>query len=293
MNFFNFFGPFFMIPPVMQFGIIFIYGLIIGSFLNVLIFRAENDEGIGGRSHCVKCHYNLVWTDLIPILSFLFLKGKCRKCHQKISIQYPLVELSTGLIFMLIFAFVVNQASPVFFNPAPTIGLFIWHATIFSLLLAIFVFDLKHKLIPNLWSYIFAVMALVQMIWVTPFSGILNNPARTELFLNLFSGLIFFIPFFLLWFISEGKWIGLGDGKLVLGIGWYLGFISGISAIVLAFWIGAFVAVVLLLIDRLKILPKSITMKTEIPFGPFLILSTVIHFFWTIDVIGISGFFLI
>jgi prepilin signal peptidase PulO-like enzyme (type II secretory pathway) len=100
-----------------------------------------------------------------------------------------------------------------------------------------------------------------------------------------------FLPFFILWLVSAGKWIGLGDGKLALGIGWYLGFVNGISAIVLGFWIGAVYAVMMMLIERLNRDSKNITMKSEIPFAPFLILGIIVEFFLRVDVIGVGLFF--
>jgi leader peptidase (prepilin peptidase)/N-methyltransferase len=169
---------------------------------------------------------------------------------------------------------------------------FFFNAIIFSILIAISVYDIKHKMIPDSWSYTFAALALIQMIAVTPISEIFGSLRDTESILNILAGIIFFIPFYLLWKVSSGRWIGLGDGKLVIGIGWLLGFVDGIGAIVLAFWIGAIVAIAMMLIDRLNKGSKSITMKTEIPFGPFLILGTLIQFFWSIDVIGVSMFFM-
>ncbi len=265
-----------------------ILGLIIGSFLNVVILRKENNKSLNGRSKCPKCKYKLRWFDLVPVFSWLFLLGKCRKCKKKIHWQYPVVEAFTALIFILLF----NHISNFNLEIGRLVFVFIWHATMFSYLIIMSAFDFRHKIIPNEWSYTFAILALVQMLWILPLSGIGTPIWSTQMTFDLLAGIIFFIPFFCLWFFSGGKWIGLGDGKLVVGLGWYLGFVSGLSGIILAFWIGGFVAVVLLLIDRLNKKPGSITMKTEIPFGPFLILGTMIHFFWTIDVIGVSQFFI-
>jgi leader peptidase (prepilin peptidase)/N-methyltransferase len=88
-----------------------------------------------------------------------------------------------------------------------------------------------------------------------------------------------FLPFYLLWKVSSGTWIGLGDGKLAIGIGFLLGTISGLSAIVFSFWIGAIFAIFIMLISRLELLSSRITMKSELPFGPFMIIATLIVFF--------------
>ncbi len=261
----------------------FIFGAIIGSFLNVVINRFNTGRSINGRSFCPNCGQKIKWYHLVPIFSWLFLKGKCDQCHSKISIQYPLVELCTAILFVLLylnFSFLFLDRPIIFYI------FYFWIAVIFAILTVIFVYDLKHKIIPDSLSYTFAIMALIQTLVLIP----ILNFGTTLFYLDIFAGLIFFIPFFLLWYISEGRWIGLGDGKLVLGIGWFLGFISALNAILLAFWIGAIFSVGLLLIDKLKNGQKNITMKSEIPFGPFLILATIIEFFIRIDFVGISFF---
>jgi len=234
----------------------------------------------------MNCGYQLKWYDLVPIFSWIFNLGKCRKCRSKISWQYPLVELGTGIIFVSLFLKYLDLfAYPLVFNI-----FFIFNALIFSILIVIFVYDIRHKIIPNELSYTFAFLALAQTIVLLFF---FDRPENFQLvnYLDLFAGAIFFIPFWALWFFSRGKWIGLGDGKLALGIGWSLGFVYGVSALVLAFWIGAIFGVLFLLIDRLKSRKENITMKTEIPFAPFLILGFLIEFFWRIDVVGLNLFF--
>ncbi len=283
-----YFEIFSYLPIFYQLFLSALFGLIVGSFLNVVILRQGTKENLQGRSHCVQCQYNLRWYDLIPVISWLILRGKCRKCQQKISIQYPLVELLTAVLFTFIY-FHLTKTS---LSPIALCLVFLWHAVIFSLLIVMAVFDLKHKIIPNAWSYSFAILAFMQTLWILSPDKFWSQGLTVEMSLNLLAGVIFFIPFFCLWYFSNGKWIGLGDGKLVVGIGWYLGFVGGLSAIILAFWIGGAIAVTLLLIDRLNKRSGSITMKTEIPFGPFLIFGTIVHFFWTLDMIGISSFFL-
>lgn len=260
-----------------------IFGSIIGSFLNVVILRYGTGQDLGGRSGCLSCGYQLKWYDMIPIFSWFYLKGSCRECHSKFSVQYPLVELSTALIFVAIFAKVISFG----ISPLATFGVFIWQAILFSILIVIFVYDLRHKIIPNKLVYTFSILALVQAIYLNIFQISFGSQAIW----NLLAGPLFFLPFFLLWFISKGQWIGLGDGKLALGIGWFLGLIYGLSAIILAFWIGAIYAIFLMFIDRLFKASQNITMKTEIPFGPFLIIGILIQYFWQIDFIGLGFFF--
>jgi prepilin signal peptidase PulO-like enzyme (type II secretory pathway) len=225
---------------------------------------------------------------LIPIVSWLSLRGKCRKCAKEISRQYPLVELATGLMFVALFNYAFK------FTFYPTIGavVFAWNAVIFSILICIFVYDLRHKIIPNQWSYLFAGLALLQTLWLLPISESLVSVLRDpEIVLDLLAGVIFFLPFFGLWLVSRGKWIGLGDGKLVIGIGWFLGFVHGLSAIILAFWIGALYSLFLIFLDKVSSKEGGLNLKSEIPFGPFLILGLLIQFFFPLDVVGI-GYFL-
>lgn len=261
-------------------------GIIIGSFLNVVILRYNTGRGINGRSGCLSCGKNLTWLELVPVISFFVQKRRCVGCESKISWQYPLVELATSGVFVAIF---FRQIDLFFENPTNFFISFIFLAVIWSILIVIFVYDLRHKIIPNGLAYTFAILALIYT---------LINISISEWFLmpyvlDVFAGIIFFIPFFLLWFVSGGRWIGLGDGKLALGIGWLLGFVTGISSIFVAFWIGALFSVLLLLITRLKKMGHNITMKSEVPFAPFLIIGTLIGFFiQNFDIVGISLLFI-
>lgn len=261
----------------------FLFGLIIGSFLNVVIYRYNTGISINGRSGCLSCGKKLSFFELIPVLSFLLLRGKCKGCKSKVSWQYPLVELSTGIIFSLIVYKYINDPFILLDNIANYIT---FAFIIFAILIVIFVYDLRHKIIPDALVYSFAGLSLLYRIYETNF-----NSMNSLAWFDLFSGVILFLPFFILWIVSKGTWIGLGDGKLALGIGWLLGFIGGVSAIILAFWIGALICAPLVLISKLKPDFKHITRKTEVPFAPFLIIGLVIVFFFPIDVFSLSLFF--
>jgi prepilin signal peptidase PulO-like enzyme (type II secretory pathway) len=253
--------------------IIFIFGAMIGSFLNVVILRFGTENSIvTGGSKCPSCGKGLKWFELVPILSWIFLLGRCSKCKKSISFQYPLVELATGVLFVMQYVFFFDSSKdwiPAF--AGMTMG---WAAL--ALLVAIFVYDLYHKIIPDTWSYSFGILGLIYMF--LNFEG-----------WDLIAPLVFFIPFYLLWRISNGAWIGLGDGKLAFGIGAFLGLVHGLSAIILSFWIGAIFAIALLLIDSLRSKGKNITMKSEVAFGPFMIIGFLVVYFLGIDVTGISG----
>ncbi len=248
--------------------LLFFIGLAVGSFLNVVILRHETGKQVTGRSMCPTCGVQLQWFELIPVFSYIFQKGKCRHCGAKLSVQYPLVELGTGVLFVLVYMHSTSADHMV------TYGILVLELVMWSLCMVIAVYDLRTKLIPNVFSYTFACLACVHMF---ASSGSVAVPPLT----HLFAGPILFIPFYLLWKVSEGRWLGLGDGKLALGIGWFLGLSSGATALLFSFWIGAGISLTLIAIVRvLHSKESTLTLKSEIPFGPFMILATFIVYFF-------------
>lgn len=259
---------------------VFLFGLAIGSFLNVVIYRFNTGRGLGGRSGCMNCGKTLEWYELFPVVSFLVQRARCRKCSSKLSWQYPAVEFLTGILFASTFVKYISEPHEwhVLFS-------FILMLIVWSLLVVIVVYDFRHKIIPDSLVYTFAALGLLRIFVTVP-----HSPAYI-FYGTLLAGPALFLPFFILWFISGGRWIGLGDGKLALGIGWMLGLGYGLSAIVLGFWVGALFSVVYMLITHLKLKGKNITMKSEIPFAPYLILGFAIVYFLSIDVMGLYSIF--
>jgi leader peptidase (prepilin peptidase)/N-methyltransferase len=158
---------------------------------------------------------------------------------------------------------------------------------IWSLLIAIFVYDLKHKIIPDGLVYIFIILSLIKLFF---FPGL-------SIFPDLLTGLIIAAFFALLWLLSKGQWMGFGDAKLSLGIGFLMGFRYAPSSIILAFWIGAAISLLLILIRKLSLfnsnsrLPqaiKNLTIKSEIPLAPFLIIGAILVFFLKLDVLNLT-----
>jgi len=259
---------------------IFLFGLAIGSFLNVVIYRFNTGVGVNGRSGCMTCRRTLSWYELVPVVSFLFQKGRCRGCATKLSWQYPLVELLTAGLFTATLLKYSGAALT-----APTIISFIMMLIVWSLLVVILVYDLKHKIIPDVFVYAFAIIGLLRILFFVPVSS------GSLFYSALIAGPLLFLPFYLLWLVSQGRWIGLGDGKFALGMGWMLGLGLGISAIVLSFWIGAVVSLAIMGIFALISKHKQLTMKSEIPFAPFLILGFALVYFFSIDVMGLHAMF--
>lgn len=232
--------------------ILFVFGTIVGSFLNVLGLRLNSGLTLGGRSFCPSCGKKLYWYELVPVLSYFFLKGRCSECGVKISWQYPLIELWTGLIFITV---------PVVFIP------------VFCLYIAITIYDSRHKIIPD--SLVYSAIALSVAIRLLSAGSVLD----------WFAGTILFAFFSALWLLTRGRAIGFGDGKLALSIGLLLGAANGFSAVILAFWIGAALGLGGMIFSR-----KRITMKSEIPFAPFLVVGSWLAVYYQLDLLHVSLF---
>ena len=252
------------IPLFIFFLLFFSFGLIIGSFLNVVIYRYQT-KSLGGRSACMSCRSKLEFYELVPVVSYLALGGRCRSCKTKISLQYPLVEMLTGVIFVSLFW----KFQEVFYVDVYVFaGTFLFYAVMFSLLLVISIYDLRHKIIPDKLSFIFGLIAFFG-IFLFNTSGFFPH---TPSLLEFLSGIIVAFPFAVLWLVSKGTWMGLGDGKLAIGLGWLLGLARATSGVVVAFWSGAIIGIILLITQR------KYGMKSEIPFAPFLALGAYIAF---------------
>ncbi len=258
---------------------LFVFGTIIGSFLNVVILRLNTGRGLGGRSFCFSCGKTLAWHELVPILSFFLQKGKCRGCARKISWQYPIVEMLTGSLFVLVF-----WKTQLLFSASisVTILLCLYYAAVFSTLLVISVYDIRHKIIPDSAVFAFIILGLLSVLCTVHYGTIVFDPSL----IHLVAGFALALPFAAIWFFSKGRLMGFGDAKLGLGIGFLLGVSSGVAAVMVAFWIGAIVGLAVLLLQKAKF-----TMKSEIPFAPFLALGAAIAFFASVDIETLSHLF--
>lgn len=265
-----------MILTLISYILVIALGLSVGSFLNVVIFRLEKKESLKGRSYCPRCKHILNWQDLIPIVSFFLLGRRCKYCSQKIYWQYPLVEILTGLIFLQIFNYqfsVINQLSTIniinFF--------FLWYIS--SILIVIFVYDLKFYLIPDSILLPAIVITFTYRMFenLIYWSLIDNWPLKIDNFSHVGTYLLASIiasGFFLLIFlVSRGKWIGFGDVKLAILLGLLLGFPAVLIGLFLAFLFGAIIGLSLMIF-------KGIKLKNEVPFAPFLIAGTFVTIFY-------------
>lgn len=238
-------------------------GAIAGSFLNALSFRFGTGRSVlRGRSRCMRCGKTLAALDLVPILSFLFLRARCRQCGTKISWQYPVVEALAAVLGVGVY---IVHPEPLAF----VYWFFVWMTLLFT-----FVYDLKHMIIPWVCSITLAVLAVVGFaVGLLPLTwwGIVAGPLLA-------------LPLFLLSLFSGGRWMGWGDSALQLSLGWFLGFSMGLTALMFGFWSGALVGGVLLSLSRAWRSGHSrFTMNSEIPFAPFLICGAAAAHFFHVD----------
>lgn len=257
----------------------FIFGIIIGSFLNVYIYRLHTGKSLSGSSHCLSCGISLRAYELVPLFSYLALLGKCRTCQAVIPSRYFLVEFLTGLLFVSILFFATTLIDLVM----------LWLLS--AVLVVIVVYDLYHMIIPDE-----LVITLLVLAMVHEFYGLLLGSLSVVDFafniLFAFCGSLFL---FLLWRMSNGKWIGFGDVKLVLPLGIFVGYAGVFSMLVLSFWIGAIVGLALLAFQylqkrgqpHLRFLTRGLTIKSAVPFAPFLISGFLVAFFFEVDVVSL------
>ena len=243
---------------------LFILGTAIGSFINVVVDRLAKAESILGRSYCDYCHKKLSPYELVPILSFLFLKGKCSHCHHPIDRIYPLVEFVTGVMFVV--SWIYLPIGGVMKEVSLTLILIkIVYLAIISLLIAIFFVDLKYQIIPDELQS--------NLILVTLILFILTKVTVLGLIGHIIAAIVVMLPILSLFLITKERGMGFGDVKLGVNIGFLLGFKAGLLSLYLAFVIGAIVSIFLLILRR-----KGL--KSKVPFGPFLIIGILIMMFF-------------
>lgn len=273
--------------------IIGLLGCIVGSFLNVVALRQETEKDLGGRSHCPACNHQLAWYELIPVISFLVQRGKCRNCKTVIPARYIINELFVGVLYFLTTSFFIKIYASVYTITS------IWFFVALLLLLIIIsyvavmvIYDIQTKLVPLIW---FVGLVVFSCIYLTiPYiSGAASLVSLWDTVIFHVSGIIIALPFFVLWLISKGRWMGFADIEIIAWMGMFFGIYIGTSAVLISFYIGAVFGILFMIIKLLKGIPYTTIRQTQIPFTPFLFLGwfiTVIYMFNMFTLL--SGLFL-
>jgi leader peptidase (prepilin peptidase)/N-methyltransferase len=244
-------------------------GLILGSFLAALTWRLPREISISkGRSFCPQCRKKIEWYDNIPVISFFLLGRRCRNCKTPISSRYPLIEVSTAILFFIVAVFYQNISSNITWlpnlNPILGISYVLFLAFIF---LGIFTVDVEQMLIPD--ELLFGGMAAT--LGVLFLTGL-------PLYVNLLTGFVFGLIFLGLNFLTRGKGMGLGDAKFVILIGFILGPLNGLIALLLSFVVGAIFGLSLLITRMAKL-------QQKIAFGPFLVIGFLGSIFFANEIL--------
>lgn len=232
------------------------FGLVVGSFMNNYVWRVFTEESIiAGRSRCPKCKHELSWRDLVPVMSWLFLRGRCRYCDVAISRQYPAFEVVVAV--MVAISALVWQ-----FDGALSIAQFGVWIFITGLFVALAVYDIRWMLLPN--RMLKALFALIVVYQLLNFAG--GAELSVWLISPLLAGAAAFGFFYMLFILGKGNWMGGGDVKLVFLLGLLLGGAKTAVAMFLAFNVAAIISVAMLA-------AKVFSRKDLIPFGPYLLMA--------------------
>ena len=235
-----------------------LFGLVIGSFLNVLIYRMPREESIVfPGSHCTACGHELKWYELIPLFSYLFLRGKCHSCKVKISPIYPFVEVLNSLFYVLVFLKFGYSLDSIIYS------------LVTSALIAIAFIDFKNQIIPDELNVFILILGIIKLAYSFSLSNLLASTI----------GLLAGGGFFLLLAVVTGGAMGGGDIKLMGALGFLLGWKQIILVSFFSFILGALISVAL-------IATKIRKMKDYIPFGPFIVLSGIIAIFFGASLIS-------
>jgi len=269
------------LPPWFFYLTVFCLGAIIGSFLNVYIYRFHTGKSLGGSSHCLSCAKQLRWYELFPLFSYVALRGRCLGCKSFVPRRYFVVEFLTAVMFM------------VSLSVATSVEMFVWLVSMFIVLILITVYDYYHFIIPDEMTASLLVLMIGWIGWQY-WLGALTTYSLGVLVGASVAGASFF---FFLWFISGGQWLGFGDVKLALPLGLWVGATSVFSFIVASFWVGAVISLFILGYQkyqrgqrRLHLSAETLTMKSAVPFAPFMIAAATLVYVTQFDVLSLFSF---
>lgn len=257
----------------MLYALSFFFGAAIGSFVQLVAARYRVAPIVKSRSKCLSCGEALRALDLIPIFSYLFLKGKCRYCNSSYGFSTILIELTYGIIFVLLYHFILaGQASLL----VASLWL-IYYSLLFTTMGIIAIYDNAHTYIPVPYLLFYCFLTLVVLL-----IRFLDDGSV----LLLLAPIIVALPFLLIWVITRGRGLGFGDVMLFLGVGAFFGIEQGFAVLLLSVWIGAIVGVIIYFL-RLK----NANRNSVIPFVPFIVIAFIVVLFTDIDLFSIARVF--
>jgi leader peptidase (prepilin peptidase)/N-methyltransferase len=248
----------------------FLYGESLGSFVQVLVTRLHVANMFNTRSKCLSCGTRIKWFDLVPVLSYLVLRGKCRECKSSFGVSSLITELLFGAVFVCVHYTVL-------LGKGVTIIGFSWlvyYSALVIILGSITIYDIKHKMIPGIFLGLLLLMSALSLI------------ARSFIdfdLVSIFTPLIIALPFSVLYIVTRGKSLGFGDILLYLAVGGFLDVWQGLAVLVISVWMGSVFGIALYVFNK-----KNYTMKTAIPFAPFIVAAFFIVLFTGIDIVSIG-----
>jgi leader peptidase (prepilin peptidase)/N-methyltransferase len=260
---------------------VFIFGTLIGSFLNVVILRWKTGWGLWGRSRCMSCGKTLQWFELVPFFSFLIQMGKCRKCKARLSWQYPLVEMISGLIWF----FVYNSGLSLVMQAVLIL--------ISMILLIVSAYDILHQIIPDFFIKLLGILGIASIFipiisYPVPYTGSFFVVPSWEAIL---AGPLVALPFFAIFMISKKRAMGFGDVKLSLVLGWFLGVSYGFSMIFISILLGGLFGVFYLTALYAATPKKKRKKRHFVPFGPFIAIAFFIVVMLSISFTELFSYF--
>lgn len=258
--------------------VLILLGLCFGSFANAVVWRIHKQENnktksekysiTKGRSMCPNCKHSLSAVDLIPIVSWVSLGGKCRYCKKPILWQYPIVEFITALLFIISYNY-----WPYDFGAIGITQFIFWLVFLVSFAI-LSIYDFKWMILPNRLVYPLIILAIIYVLCISILSGSVD-PVLSGFFGVIFSSGLFYLIFQL----SDGKWIGGGDVKLAIVLGLLIGGpLNSLLMLFIASLVGSLVSIPLVI--------SGSSLKKKIPFGPFLIIATIIVYLFGVSIIG-------
>ena len=251
----------------------FILGASVGSFVQVIATRLHVAPIMKGRSKCLSCGEALRPFDLVPVLSYFFLRGKCRYCSAKYGVSAMVIELIYGAVFVLLYQIILRDQSSLLESSL----YLIYYSLLFIVLGVMALYDRVHTYIPL--SFLAGYALLTSLMFV-------RNVAQDHSLSMVLAPFLVALPFFVIWLITKGRGLGFGDVILFFGVGAFFGLLQGFAVFVISVWLGALYGVV-----YKYLIKKGSNRFSAIPFVPFIALAFLIVLFTGIDITSIALLF--